>query len=58
MQYTYREKDQVSSKKRNFSDEYEFKQKVLSPEQIGIKLGRLGSYDILLPSRLDAIFLS
>ena len=27
-------------------------------EQIGIKLGRLGSYDILLPGRLDAIFLS
>ena len=27
-------------------------------EQIGIKLGRLGSYDILLPCRLDAIFLS
>ena len=27
-------------------------------EQIGVKLGRLGSYDILLPCRLDAIFLS
>ena len=25
-------------------------------EQIGIELGRLGSYDILLPGRLDAIF--
>ena len=27
-------------------------------EQIGIRLGRLGSYDSLLPCRLDAIFLS
>ena len=27
-------------------------------EQIGIKLGRLGSYDILLPCQLDAILLS
>ncbi len=26
--------------------------------KIGIKLGRLGSYDIPLPDRLDAIFLS
>ena len=26
-------------------------------EEIGVKLGRLGSYDILLPCRLDAIFL-
>ena len=36
---------------------HKFKPKVLSPI-FGIKLGRLGSYDIFLPGRPDAFFLS